>query len=172
MSRPRMPRAPRRLLAIPAVVALVLAVAACDNRSIGNEDPQPQTLIPSAEYAAAHPDTDLASRLADMQGVIDELRSSTGSGWVGRQDDVTGYLGELSGGRWAADDATDVAGTATAFLETYAADLFGVPAEQVVVGPGAETDAGGASSLHATQQIDGVPVLDGGLTMTVGGSDE
>jgi Zn-dependent metalloprotease len=167
-----MPRAPRRLLAIPAVVALVLAVAACDNRSIGNEDPQPQTLIPSAEYAAAHPDTDLASRLADMQGVIDELRSSTGSGWVGRQDDVTGYLGELSGGRWAADDATDEAGTATAFLEKYAADLFGVPAEQVVVGPDAETDAGGASSLDATQQVDGVPVLDGGLTMTVGGPDE
>ena len=71
-------------------------------RTIGTDQPEPLTLIASAAYAAAHPDTDLQARLAGMQRAIDELRSTTGSGWVGHQDDVTGYLGELSGGRYAA----------------------------------------------------------------------
>ena len=31
---------------------------------------------------------------------LDALRSTTSSGWTGRQDDVTGYLADLSGGRF------------------------------------------------------------------------
>ena len=88
--------------AVPAVVALVLGMTACDDsRSIGGDDPGPTTLIASAAYASTHPDTDVSGRLASLQRAIDQLRESTGSGWVGRQDDVTGYLGELSGGRYA-----------------------------------------------------------------------
>ena len=96
----------RRLLAVPAVVALVLGMTACDdNRSIGGDDPGPTTLIASATYASTHPDTDVSGRLASLQRAINQLRRATGSGWVGRQDDVTGYLGELTGGRYAPEGA-------------------------------------------------------------------
>ena len=99
--------------------------------------PGPTTLIASATYASTHPDTDVSGRLGNLQRAIDRLREATGSGWVGHQDDVTGYLGELSGGRYAAEQAAetpaDATGTATAFLDEYAEDLFGVPAEEVAV---------------------------------------
>jgi len=164
--------ASRRLLIVPAVVIMALALAACEgDRSIGGDEPRPQTLIPSAAYASANPDVDVAGRLAGLQRVIDQLRSSTGSGWVGRQDDVTGYLGELSGGRYAAEAGADAGETATVFLDTFAEDLFGVPAEQVVVAADGETDAAGATVLDAAQEIAGVPVLDGGLVLTVGGDE-
>ena len=169
----------RRLLAAPAVVALVLGMTACDdNRSIGGDDPGPQTLIASATYASTHPDTDLSGRLAGLQRAINRLRESSGSGWVGRQDDVTGYLGELSGGRYAPDqadsegDPDDAAATATAFLDEYAEDLFGVTADAVAVPTDGETDASGSMVLRAPQEIAGVPVLGGGLVLTVGGDDQ
>ena len=167
----------RRLLAAPAAVALVLGMTACDdNRAIGGDDPGPTTLIASATYASTHPDTDVSGRLAGLQRAIDHLRETTGSGWVGRQDDVTGYLGELSGGRYAAEQtaetAADAATTATAFLDEYAEDLFGVPADAVAVPETSETDADGSTILRAAQEIAGVPVLDGGLVLTVGGDDQ
>ena len=167
-----------RLLCLPAVAALVLGMTACDDRSIGGDDPAPATLVASATYASTHPDTDVSSRLASLQRAINELRQTTASGWVGRQDDVTGYLGELSGGRYAPDggestvDATDATATAVAFLEDYAEDLFGVPADAVVVPTEGETDASDSLVLRAQQEVTGVPVLDGGLVMTVGGDEE
>ena len=173
MTRLRSGRASRRLLAVPATLALALAIGACGQaRTIGTDQPEPLTLIASAAYAAAHPDTDLQARLAGMQRAIDDLRSTTGSGWVGHQDDVTGYLGELSGGRYAADGATSPGEVATAFLDAYAEDLFGVPADAVVIDPRGETDTGGATVLKTSQELTGVPVVDGGLVMTVGGSEE
>ena len=147
----------RRLLVVPAAVALVLGMTACDDdRSIGGDDPGPTTLVASATYASTHPDTDVSGRLADLQRAIDHLRETTGSGWVGHQDDVTGYLGELSGGRYAAEQAetpTDATGTATAFLDEYAEDLFGVPAEEVAVPAAGETDASGSTVLRAAQEV-------------------
>ena len=72
---------------------------------------------------------------------------------------MTGYLGELSGGRYAAEQAagtpTDATGTATAFLDEYAADLFGVPAEEVAVPDAGETDAAGSTVLRAPQEVGG-----------------
>ena len=116
--------------------------------------PGPTTLIASAAYATAHPDTDVSGRLAGTcSGPSTGCARATGSGWVGHQDDVTGYLGELSGGRYAAEQAaetpTDATGTATAFLDEYAADLFGVPAEEVAVPDAGETDAAGSTVLRA-----------------------
>jgi Zn-dependent metalloprotease len=175
---PTMSRLPlsRRLLSIPVAVALAAALTACDGgRSLGGDQPGPRSLVPSAAYAAANPDVDVAARLAGLQRVIDDLRSSTGSGWVGRQDDVTGYLGELSGGRWA-PDSSDAGGspseTATAFVAEYGEDLFGVPAEQVTIAASGEVDAAGSTVLDAAQEVQGVPVLDGGLVLTVGGDDQ
>ena len=62
--------------------------------------------------------SDVQARLTTLQKAIDRLRDETGTGWVGRQDDVTGYLSELSGGSWP--------GTPTAFMDDYGPDLFGV----------------------------------------------
>ena len=167
---------PRRLLAFPVTVALALALTACDgDRSLGGDQPRPQTLIASAAYAGANPDVDVAGRLSGLQQVIDELRSSTGSGWVGRQDDVTGYLGELSGGRWAAGGPGASGGpteTATEFLTEYGQDLFGVAAEQVAVEESGDVDTAGSTILDAAQEVAGVPVLDGELVLTVGGDDQ
>ena len=169
MSRP----GPRRLLAVPVVLVVAMALGACTgNRFIGDEQQHLQTLIPSATYAGAHPDTDVSGRLAALQRVIDRLRSDTGSGWVGRQDDVTGYLGELSGGRFAPPaDAADVSPEATvqAFLSRYAEDLFGVTADETGKPVQSGPDASGASVLKLPQALHGVPVLDGGLVATVGG---
>ena len=55
--------------------------------------------------------SDVRARLTTLQKAIDRLRDETGTGWVGRQDDVTGYLSELSGGSWP--------GTPTAFMDGY-----------------------------------------------------
>ena len=60
----------------------------------------------------------MQARLTTLQNAIDRLRKETGTGWTGRQDDVTGYLSELSGGSWP--------GTPTAFMDGYGPDLFGV----------------------------------------------
>jgi Zn-dependent metalloprotease len=174
-----------RRLAVAVIAPLVLGMTACDDRGIGGADaPAPQTLVASAAYANANPDTDVSGRLAGLQRAIDRLREQTSSGWVGRQDDVTGYLGELTGGHYAPDaadaagdpgedvDPTDATATATAFLDEYAEDLFGVSADAVAVPDEGETDAVGTLVLRAPQELAGVPVLDGGLVITVGGDEE
>ena len=85
---------------------------------------------------------------------------------------MTGYLGELSGGRYAATPGSDAAATVASFLDTYATDLLGVAADEVIVNPEGETDLSGSTVLRATQELDGVPVLDAGLVLSVGGVAE
>ena len=101
-----------------------------------------------------------AERIGSLAGAIDSLRTDTGSGWTGRQDDVTGYLASLSGGRY------DVDGTPQqrldAFLTAYGPDLFGVPAEQVLVVDGEEPPA-----ARAEQRLGGVLVLDAAIVVSL-----
>ena len=90
--------------------------------------PRPVTLVVSETWVNDHQGdpgaggaaggSDVQTRLTTLQRAIDRLRDETGTGWVGRQDDVTGYLSELSGGSWP--------GTPTAFMDGYGPDLFGV----------------------------------------------
>ena len=162
-------------------VALGLALTACEGGSRttprgGDLDAPATTLVVSAEYARSAAGADAAARqqrLADLQAGIDELRTATGSGWTGRQDDVTGYLGELSGGRWStsAGSAGDEAGggderlrTVAAFFAERGAQLFGVDETQVRT----ETapSVSGTLTVRGNQEVGSVPVLDAALTLT------
>ena len=62
----------------------------------------------------------MRARIAGLQKEIDALREETHTGWTGRQDDLTGYLAELSGGSWP--------GEPDAFMDEHGAALFGVEA--------------------------------------------
>ncbi len=151
----------------PALIAAVLGLSACDNgTSLGDDDAEPQTLTVSATYRQANPDT-AAERVTALTDAIADLRDSTSSGWVGRQDDLTGYLGELSGGRYRPADGGDEAAAVTGLMEDYGADLFGVgPADLSLGDPSAPTIAD-VVSVRATQQLQGVPVVDGELVFSL-----
>lgn len=164
--------------AVAATVAvLALGLSACDldgQRSEGlgggDSDGRPATLTASRIYTQANP-VEAPDRLSGLQGAIDRLRDASASGWIGRQDDETGYLAELTGGRYATDDGSDTAGLVGAFFDDYGPDLFGIGIAELELGEQAATPAGGTTSLRADQQLDGVPVLDAALLLTVTSPD-
>ena len=118
-------RTGRRWWLAPLVVALGLVGTGCDTGIDGIDDggsgpaTKPVTLIVSQTWVNDHQGgagaggaaggSDVQARLTTLQKAIDRLRDETGTGWIGRQDDVTGYLSELSGGSWP--------GTPTAFMD-------------------------------------------------------
>ena len=182
---------PRRTTAHRALAGFVagtaaLGVAACSPvpfDSGGNSggggplasDREPTTLVVSTAYS---PDDAVAAadRLRSLDRAIDDLRAATRSGWVGRQDDVTGYLGELVGGRYPAATAPaepEAAVVIADFLDAYGPDLFGVSATDVEP-DGARAlpeHESGAVTVRATQQLGGVPVLEGGLVFDLSTTD-
>jgi hypothetical protein len=159
---------------VATAVLAVLAVgglSACDSGGgtvrVGDDGATPTTLVVSTAYLPAE-GTDTQARAADLQASIDDLRASTSSGWVGRQDDVTGYLGDLSGGRWFAEPGADAATVVRGFMDTYGTDLFGVDSTSLVLEDATEPTAAGSTSVRAVQQVGDVPVLDGALVFTIG----
>jgi hypothetical protein len=147
-----------------AVVALV--ATGCDNDVRGTDGgARPVTLVVSDTWVQNHQGTgggassgEVQARLRALQEAIDRLRDETHTGWVGRQDDVTGYLGELSGGSWP--------GTATAFADEHGEDLFGVASSALRFGdPDTET-VPNVTTTRATQSVGDVPVLDATLVFT------
>jgi Zn-dependent metalloprotease len=138
----------------------------------GGDDVGPTTLVTSADYIRTADHEDVQARLDELQAAIDDLRDTTGSGWVGRQDDITGYLAELSGGRYfGAQDATspEVIGS---FLESYGSRLFGIGAADITLGAETAVTGVGSTSIRGEQEVDGVPVLDAVLTFTIGAADD
>ncbi|MCW2765659.1 MAG: hypothetical protein JWO11_1618 [Nocardioides sp.] len=178
MAPPRRISLRHRVLSTVALLATVLSVSACGQSNdlagggLGGNPAGPTTLVASAAYVqSAGSGNDVQARLTALQASIADLRDSTGSGWVGRQDDVTGYLSELSGGRYFAAQDASSAEVITAFLEQYGPSLFGVGANDLALGePSPATDAGSAT-IRATQVVAGVPVLDGVLTFTLAAAD-
>src|SRR3954463_7960695 len=146
----RVPRsAPhRRWWLAPLVVVLATFATGCDTTIGGVGDgpsDRPRTLIVSDTWVHDHQTgssgggaaggSEVQSRLAALQKAIDGLRNDTGTGWVGRQDDVTGYLAELSGGSWP--------GAPTGFMDTYGQELFGIDSSVLELGqPDARTVPG------------------------------
>src|SRR4051812_34635117 len=98
------------LAPLAAVGALVASGCSThlDGVGDGGSATRPVTLVVSDTWVRDHQadpgggaaagGSDVRSRLAGLQKAVDRLRQETGTGWVGRQDDVTGYLSELSGG--------------------------------------------------------------------------
>jgi Zn-dependent metalloprotease len=156
-----------RALLAPTLLAAVLGLSACDSgTSLGQEGGEPQTLTVSATYRQSDPEG-APERVESLTEAIAELRGSTSSGWVGRQDDLTGYLGELSGGRYRPADGGDEAAAITGLMDEYGGDLFGVgPADLSLGAPSAPTVAE-AVNVRATQQVGGLPVVDGSLVFSL-----
>jgi hypothetical protein len=170
--RSRLPgrRSARRWWALPVVAALAASVSACQPAVQGGEQREPVTLIVSQTWVQEHQggggsgaDAGAATaRLRSLQEAVDRLRKQTRTGWVGRQDDVTGYLSELSGGSWP--------GTAAAFADAYGPALFGVDSSVLRLGEADTQTVPGVTTTTATQAVGDVPVLDARLVFTGRGS--
>ena len=102
-------RSTRRARALTAVAALVAVATGCQSSPMDREAREPVTLIVSETWLQSQQGSGAGgasgagqaqARIGQLQTAIDRLRDETRTGWVGRQDDVTGYLGELSGGAW------------------------------------------------------------------------
>lgn len=161
----------RRILSAIGLVVAVLGMSACRAESPFGEDQAPvTTLVASPVYNEGNDDAQ--ARLATLQRVIDQLRSATASGWTGRQDDLTGYLADLSGGRYAAAGAAGVDAVVAEFFSSYGLDLFGVGPGDLAVAETLGAEEGGPTAVRATQELDGVPVLDGQLVITLDSADD
>jgi Zn-dependent metalloprotease len=151
----------------PTLLAAMLGLSACDSgTSLGEPGEEPQTLTVSASYRQSDPD-DAYQRLSSLTEAIAELRGATSSGWVGRQDDLTGYLGELSGGRYAPEGGGDENAAITGLMEEYGGDLFGVGPADLILGPPSAPTIADVVSVRATQELAGVPVIDGSLVFSL-----
>ena len=159
--------AARRWWVVPVVVALGVLSTGCET-SIdgGDEDTPPVTLVVSEVWMANHQgsgggsaaDGEARARITALQEAIDRLRAETHTGWTGRQDDVTGYLAEITGGSRP--------GTPTDFMDDYGPDLFGVDSATLQLEePDTET-VPHVTTTKATQALGGVPVLDSSLVFT------
>ncbi|MDX6374433.1 MAG: hypothetical protein QOD98_3421 [Nocardioidaceae bacterium] len=152
----------------PLVLVLALVATGCDSGIDGIDNggsapaTKPVTLVVSEIWVNDHQGdvgaggaaggSDVQARLTTLRRAIDRLRDETGTGWVGRQDDVTGYLSELSGGSWS--------GTPTAFMDGYGPDLFGVDSTVLRLGEPDSVTVPGIVTTKATQAVGDVPVLD------------
>jgi Zn-dependent metalloprotease len=155
----------------PALLVAVLGLSACDTgRTLGEEGEAPQTLTVSAAYRQADPDGS-AERLDALTAAISELRDATSSGWVGRQDDLTGYLGELSGGRYRPADGGAEDAVITAFMDAYGGTLFGIGSVDLTLGSSTSPTIADVVTVRAAQELGGVPVVDGELIFSLAVSD-
>ena len=157
-------RASRFLLPV-ALVVVAVTTSACDEPTVDAGDPAPSSLTASSTWTQGNPD-DAQGRLADLQSAMEALRTETASGWTGRQDDVTGYLTDLSGGRYAPADGADLPAVVTGFFDSHGQQLFGIGASQLTLGAEETLPGTDLSSVRAQQAIDGVDVLDAQLVLS------
>jgi len=160
----------RRLWPMRAGVLVGLAVAVLagcnDDQDLGSRPTGvSQPVIVSTQYAASAGAEQQASRVAQVTEVVEQLRAATSGGWQARQDDVTGFAAELSGGRWSgpsqpADAARDFLGRyGAAFGLRSAADLS-APTEVAY-------DSAGVADVRMQQTHGGVLVEGSSLLVPV-----
>ncbi|QIG44569.1 hypothetical protein G5V58_18860 [Nocardioides anomalus] len=162
----------RRWFLAPLVLALGVLASGCDGSfdSIDGDDgpPPPVTLVVSQAWVHDHQGdgsgggasggAEVQARLASLQREVGRLRQETRTGWVGTQDDVTGYLADLSGGSWA--------GTPAAFMDDYGPALFGTDSSVIRLGEPDSVTVPGIVTTSATQAVGDVPVQDARLVFT------
>lgn len=148
----------------------VLGLSACQAGSPFGEDQEPPTiLVVSPVYSEGN---DAAqAQLAMLQRTLDELRATTASGWTGRQDDVTGFLADLSGGRYTTSPGAAAETVVESFMGDYGLDLFGIGYADLSLAEPSGADITGTATIRADQELDGVPVIDGQLVFTVSDPD-
>ena len=157
-------RAMTRLLGALAVVAALVLTGCANGRTPVAPSGNVTTLVVSETWVRSAADgVDVQARLATLQRAIKKLRAETGTGWIGRQDDVTGYLGELSGGSWP--------GSPGDFMDTYGPDLFDLDSTGLALAEPDTTAVPNMATTRATQQLGQVPVLDGVLVFTARSGD-
>ena len=153
-----------RWWAVLGVALLGLVVTGCQTPIEGTGDGrEPLTLVVSDTWVRSHQaGGEAAARIGALRDAVERLRSDTHTGWVGRQDDVTGFLAELSGGSWP--------GSPAAFIDEHGPALFGVDSTTLLLGePDTET-VPNVTTTRATQALSAVPVLDASLVITGRGS--
>lgn len=168
----------RRPVALAAAIIAAIGLTGCgagggfggdSGDGIGGGG-EARSLVVSTVYTQAH-SADSAARLSGLQDAIDRLRTETTSGWTGRQDDVTGYLTELAGGRWFPDaSGATPDDAATSLLDAYGPELFGIASGDLTLGELSEPLDNDTAALRATQRVGDVPVLDATLAFTIGAS--
>lgn len=121
--------------------------------------------VVSEAWQQSVPAEEFEQRRDELTQAVERLRSETASGWVARQDDETGYVGQLRGGDFGVAGSDDPRAVAEAFLDAYGPDLFGVTAAHIELPEESAADASGNTSLRGQQHVDGVPVVDGVLTL-------
>lgn len=121
-----------------------------------------EPVIASAIYALEVGDAAQRVRLAELAAQVEQLRADSTSGWQAFQSDITGYAGEVSGGRLPIEGTPQEA--VAQFLDRYGA-LFGVP-RGLVFGLGGYDDEGYAT-VWAEQVVGDVPVDGARLTAAV-----
>lgn len=145
---------------------LLLAAACSQAPALHGGVDSPTVLTPSATWQQSVPADVYDERVQTLTAAIEQLRADTSSGWVGRQDDVTGYLTQLRGGIYESD-GSDPTVLAAQLLDDVGPTLFGVSSDQFVFSENAEPDESSTVALRAEQQVNEVPVVDGALTVAV-----
>ena len=153
-----------RWWAVLAVPLLGLFVTGCQTPIEGaDDDREPVTLVVSDTWVRGHQaGGEAAARIGELRDAVERLRSDTHTGWVGRQDDVTGFLAELSGGSWPGDPA--------AFIDEHGPALFGVDSATLRLEDPDTDTVPNVTTTRATQALGAVPVLDASLILTGRGS--
>jgi hypothetical protein len=146
------------------VAVVGLFATGCQTPIEGSEDQRrPTVLVVSDTWIRAHQaDGEAAARIGALRDAIEELRSDTHTGWTGRQDDVTGFLAELTGGSWP--------GSPAEFVDQHGPALLGVDSTTLRLGDRDSESVPHVTTTRATQAVGEVPVLDAALVFTGRGS--
>ena len=152
-------------MAVGTILSVLAMSGAACRSTMPELDPEPQILITSLAWQRTVTPEIFEARRTTLLARLEDLREGTASAWVGRQDDATGYLTELYGGRFRAAEGTTGEDVIASFMTAFGLDLFGVGAHEVTFREG--DPAGNNLSFRGRQRIDEIPVLDGALTASV-----
>jgi hypothetical protein len=145
----------------PIALALVALLSACDPRLDLDISDEPMFLVLSSEWQEGVDPATFQRRAEELTNSLRVLRESTGTGWVGTQDDLTGYLAALEGGSFSAVAERRPGAGLRALLDGFGPSLFGIAGSDLSVT--IEQGAPGLFFIRGHQHAGGVEVLDGAL---------